>query len=180
MLSLSRLREVLGTPPEKDDEVEIIRAQVLAQWDTATFRSWGFQEDFVETIIPVYATKIVYLKKFPVTAVTLVRTKSKRDPTWTTPQTTEYSQYGDNTLERFDTNWSELVEVTYSGGYTEANSPADVRQALEVQARFLAERLSDAKITVRSQNFEGGGGVFEDAAMHPFFAKMAKAKRRIV
>lgn len=180
MISLARLRQVLGTPAEKDAEVEIIRAQVLAQWDTATNRAWAFTEDFVETHVEVYPTTLLYLQKFPITELSLVRTKNKRDATWTTLEVDDYTQYGINTLERLDADWSHITEVTYSGGYTEANCPADIKQALEVQARFLAERLSDAKLIVRSQNFEGGGGVFEDAAQHPFFAKMAKAKRRYV
>ena len=85
-----------------------------------------------------------------------------------------------NGLEKITGNFNEVVEITYSGGYTETTAPAEVVKALETQARFLSERLSDAKIIVKSQNFEGGGGVLEDAELHPFFKKTAKKHLRRV
>lgn len=172
MISLSRLRDALGTKPEDDPKVELIRAEVIAQWDSATNRSWQL-ETVVEKFYPE-CTNYIYLNKFPVTGITLVRERVKTSTTWTTIPSTAYIQMDSNGLEKITGNFSEVVEVSYSGGYSETTAPAEIVKALETQARFLSERLSDAKIIVKSQNFEGGGGVLEDAEQHPFFKKIAK------
>lgn len=176
MITLARLRQVLATPPEKDPEVELIRLQVLAQWDTLTKRSWAFQAGRVEKVYPEGCS--LYLSKFPITVITLVRERAKGSTTWST--VTKYEQIGKNELENLGGNWNEVVEVTYSAGYTDVTVPADIRQALEIQARFLTERTSDGKLIVRSQNFEGGGGVYEDAFYHPYFKKTAEHNIRRV
>ncbi len=177
MISVGELRRELHLPPEEDDRLEALRQEVIDLWETETGRPWNERTGFVEILEPASrTTQDLFLDVEPVATVTEVKERSLTESAWTIVPATEYELIAPRRLHRFSGYWTGMVRVTYTGGTTDA--PADVKRALLLQARFLIDRMSDAKLITQSQNFEGGAGVFVPANLHPFFKSLAEAKRR--
>lgn len=182
MISIGEIRSRLRLAPEKDGELETIRAEVIAAWETATGRLWDRRVGHVEVIRPAHeGIRSILLELRPVEAVTKVEVRYDGDD-W--EETTDY-QVDEHRLIHISGYWPDQVRVTYTGGYVanpgagQAKTPADVAMALHLQAHFVFIRMAPERIATRSQNFEGGQGVFEEATHHPYFAQLARAKRRL-
>lgn len=178
MISISRMREELGLPPTQDPEVKRLRNMVIALWEETTKRPWNAETGRVEFITPrVDTMHTVLLDLVPATSITQVRVRSHgKSTTWSILDTDTYLLIGGRRLRRLDAFWPDFVEVTYDGGVSEADE--DIQQALALQARFIKERVGNEKLITKSQNFEGGGGVFEEAFLHPTFKSLAELKKR--
>lgn len=182
MITISQMRSRMNLPPSKDGELETIRAEVIAAWETATGRLWERRVDHVEVIRPRHqAIDTILLELRPVEAVSKVEVRYDGDD-W--EETTDY-QVDEHRLIHTAGYWPDQVRVTYTGGYVatpgtgQATTPADVAMALHLQAHFVQIRMAPERIATKSQNFEGGQGVFEEATHHPYFAQLARAKRRL-
>ena len=185
MITLSRLRRDLGFSASDDTKLGEIRSRVIALWEQQTGHKWDAREDYVETIrvLTPATTNLITLELRPVTAVTLVETRdiSYGGSSWETlyedGDSDDVVLILDHQLRRVDgLCWPGLVRVTYDGGVEEADE--DVQRALVLQAQFDITRNDQSKLAVQSQNFEGGGGVFIKAFMHPTFEGLAYEKRR--
>lgn len=181
MISYSRLRRELNHPMDRDDELAWIRSEVVQLWERATGRLWIRNatrvDDFLQT--DEAGARTLLLRLWPVQSIATVQVKtSESDVDWTTLVSTDWRIEGRRELRRIQRYWECLVRVTYSGGYLDDEAPPDILRALVVQARFMRDRFG-AKLTVRSENFEGGGGVFETADMHPYFDATAQRYRRL-
>jgi hypothetical protein len=77
--------------------------------------------------------------------------------------------------------WRDFVEVTITGGYTEATLPAHVRRVLLLQLQFMQQR-HDSKVVAVNYYSAGKGGAqtFMDADYHPAFKQLAGSLRRDV
>lgn len=179
MISLAKLREGLNIPAGDDYLLADLRSQVILQWEEATGFLWDSKAAHVEIFRLTQDPRpyTLFLELIPVITVTKVEERSASGSSaWVVTDTANYDLLGRRSLENYAGRWSALVRVTYDGGATSA--PADIQRALIIQAQFLKSRLDSEKISLRSQNFEGGAGVFEDAFLHPFFKQLAKSKQK--
>lgn len=181
MITLSKLREGLNLPADQDAKLTRIRAGLISLWEGKTGLKWDARTGYVQTIEPDTKTcDTVFLDLIPVTSITLVEVRDLDcipSADWTELEADDYILMGRRSLRRLDQRfWPTLVRVTYSGGAAEAD--VDIQEALILQGRFMQARMAPDKLIVKSQNFEGGGGVFETATMHPKFAEMVKDKAR--
>ena len=188
LITDAQLRDALDLPASRDQEVSDMRDAVVALWEGATRRLWERRVGYVETFRPRYNARTLILSLGPVESVATVETADADGSTFTALASTYYAA-GGRSIRLLDGSgfsfWPGQVRVTYTGGFTaepasgQAETPADIRRVLETQARFMLKRTSDAMIATRSQNFEGGAGVFEQADWHPIFAAVAKRHRRL-
>lgn len=177
MISLSRLRAALSLSAGEDQKVERTRSVVIAQFEQDTGYLWNAREDYVQSSkIPEFSN-YVELALRPVTTITLVRT-SVGAGGFSDLSSSNYMILN-NRLLSLAGSWPMFVEVTMDGGYDETTCPEDIQYALEVQAKYMLARQDAAHLVVRSQNFEGGSGVFESADRHPVFIAAVRAHRRI-
>lgn len=177
MITIPTLRAELHLGAEDDLRLTRLRLRVIKQWEKETGLKWDYRESHTETVMPRgNRVQSVFLELSPVESIVKVEERGELDTEWTELTADEYLLLQPRTLRRVGCWWPELVRVQYSGGAREVDT--DVQEALIVQARFLSARLNDAQIAVKSQNFEGGGGVLEEAVMHPYFKRMARLYAR--
>ena len=186
MISISQLRDALKLAPELDHEIEARRDVVVALWESATQRLWNRRVDHVEIIRPRHdRLDTLLLELWPIESVTKVETRRLWETDWT-ELTSGWKLTGERELTRVSAYWECEVRVTYTGGYTEnpgigqTKTPAEIAAVLLVHAQFMQVRLAPERIAIKSQNFEGGSGVYEDADLHPLFKRLASARRRLV
>lgn len=179
MITVSQLRERVQIDPDEDDTLLFLRDQVIDYWESETGGLWNKRIDYVEIIEPTTnRLKTLYLALRPVTSISKVEIKDKKDSEWT--EITDYSQNGFR-LYRNDKFWEEQVRVTYSGGYDETDCPSDIAYVLVIQAAFQTQRHRDDNIIIKGKSIEGGvANFFEDATMHPMFKRLARKKARLV
>lgn len=192
MIALEKLREALKVAPKDDIELQSLLDEVVDLWEECTGRKWSRREDHVEILHPATdQSEVLFLELWPVESITSVEVR-ELDATseWETLDSSSYRVEFGNVLRKLGVDavegiagkwWRSDVRVTYTGGYsptTGAPTPGDVQRAIITQIRFMKARLDDAKLTVKSQNFEGGAGVFEDAWLHPTFRGLAKRRAR--
>lgn len=181
MLSLEVYRDYLGLSPGNEDELQALKEEVEDLWVSTTQRAWKAESGRVE-IQRVHGDRIttLFLQLIPVATVTKVEVKGESNEDW------EELLFADGTWEligdqlvRYGSWWKPLVRVTYNGGYATDACPAKIRRALKLQAKFARER-QDTEVKISSQNFKGGAGNFVEPDLHPYFAKLAQAERRLV
>jgi len=182
MIKVETLRAALvpALPPDRDAELPGIVAEVIAEWERETGRPWNYRDEYEELVLPRTEryTK-VFLQLLPVDELATVEVRSRAGEDWEELVEDEHFELvGRRMLERIGGYWERQVRVTYSGGYKEA--PADIQNAFIVQAKFKLARFSDGKVVVKSQNFEGGGGVLETADYAPLFKSAAERHARKV
>lgn len=182
MIKVETLRAALvpALPANRDAELPGMVAEIIAEWERETGRPWNYRDEYEELIQPRTEryTK-VFLQLMPVDEIEKVEVRTRAGQAWTElTQDTDFELVGRRALERVGGAWERQVRVTYSGGYKEA--PADIQAAFIVQAKFKLARFSDGKVVVKSQNFEGGGGVLETADMAPMFKSAAERHVRKV
>lgn len=178
MITIARLRDALALDPTRDAELSLIRSQVIGGWEELTKMLWDERADHEEIFEPrgsQHDTLLLSLQ--PVTAISTVEVREAFDSGWTTLADTAYMQIGRRQLRRIDGfYWPELIRVTYDGGTDAADE--SIQAAMIIQARFMISRTDAGKIITKSQNFEGGAGVFESADWHPHFKALAELKKR--
>jgi len=190
MISIAILRERLALPTEDDGKARDILSGIISLWETETKRLWNRRAGFVETLRINTSKKIstIFLKLWPIEAVTKVEERSLSDAAWTELAATDYlvPDLERNRLERIGCRWAPLVRITYTGGYTagatvgQYETPQDVVEALLLQAQFTRERNVPGRVITQSQNFEGGAGVFLRPDLHPLFAEQVLQRARRV
>jgi hypothetical protein len=177
MITRENFRNMVGLSAEQEDEMEILRGEVIALFEGATKRLWNAREGFIEVITPRGSRPtLIFLNLWPVTSITTVEVREARETDWDEVASTKYKLVGTRRLERVTGTWAREVRVTYDGGVEEADE--QIQRALAVQAKFMMARLQDENVAIRSQNFEGGSGVYETANMHPLFKMITKSKVR--
>lgn len=176
MIPITELRDALKLAPDQDGTLAAIRLQVIALWEEHSGLLWDKRVDHEQTIRNRCELRTVFLELIPVEQIFLVEVRSESDTDWTELEADDYLLVGARRLRRLGADWPEFVRVTYDGG--SENAPADVKQALVLQAQFMSVRTAQGTIAVKSQNFEGGGGVLEEATMHPFFKALVELKAR--
>lgn len=182
MIKVETLRAALvpALPADRDAELPGLVAEITAEWERETGRPWAYRDEYEEIIRPRTEryTK-VFLQLLPVEEIEKVEVRSRAGEAWVElVDGTDFELVGRRVLERVGDYWPGQVRVTYSGGYKEA--PADIQNAFIVQAKFKLARFSDGKVVVKSQNFEGGGGVLETADLAPLFKEAARKHARKV
>ena len=180
MLSLTDLRAGLELDAKSDHDLPGIRAEVVAQWEALTCRRWdrvvGHVEE-IESSVDTITTLFPEIR--PVETLTSVEYWD--GSAWAAYATTAYRLSATGTIERLGGEvWKRLVRITYTGGHADGSEPADVRQALIVQAKFLRGRLAPSEITLKSKAIKDASSVYERATYHPLFAETAKRHRRLV
>ena len=181
MISLSKLRAALH--PADDDLLPVLQASVIELWETQTKRRWQRQTVTEQFRQPAGRVRSLFLEITPVISITSVQVKTDLNTDWEDADAEDYEVLNGNHLRRnipqralasSSSFWPSFVQVTYEGGYDEDSTPADIEQVLLLQARFMTARNADGNIILRSQNFEGGAGVFERNTFHPLFDLLAK------
>lgn len=188
MIPISKLRERLKLPADQDSQYADIKASVVSLWEEETKRLWDRRVGYVEVLrVPPCTRKVLFLGLWPIEVVTKVEERTVDTADWTEIPSTDWLQTRENRLERLGAFWLPVVRVTYTGGYVAADptvgqtkTPADVAEALLVQADFQLRRNRGQHMELRSQNFEGGAGVYETGTLHPFFKRLAAQKVRKV
>lgn len=182
MIKVETLRAALvpALPADRDAELPGLVAEIVAEWERETGSPWNYRDEYEEIILPrTERYNKVFLQLVPVDEVEKVEVRTRAGEDWDElVEGDDFELVGRRVLERIGQYWERQVRVTYSGGYKEA--PADVQAAFIVQAKFKLARFSDGKVVVKSQNFEGGGGVLETADMAPLFKAAAKRLARKV
>lgn len=182
MLSVSQLREKLGGGADLEPFLSDLRNAVVALWEQHTGRLWESREDYVEVIEPdTDRSRLIQLALWPVSELTKVEGRADGETTWTENSLDDYLLLNARLLRNVVGYHEPLVRVTYTGGYTpdgETACPRDVRMALLTQAEFMVARTSGNLLLLRSQNFQGGAGVYEEAHLHPTFKLLAQAYHR--
>ena len=180
MLSLSDLRERLRLPPDQDAALGPIRDHVVGLFEAKTGAKWSFAEDHVETIFPDFERlQLLRVERRPLLTLTKVEEMDLEvGAAFEEQDLSGYLVIGDRQIRKLSGFWRRAVRLTYDAGWTEQTCPAEVREALLLQARFQQDRHGDGLLAVSSQNFEGGGGVFLDAEVHPVFRRCCEARAR--
>lgn len=184
MISIQRFRADVEFPSDDGvDLVPIALAQVVSLWERVTCRKWAREVGRVDVIEPKGARPSgIQLRLWPVETITKVEVACDMAGTggWTELLAADggWVLAAPRTLVRIARYWEPAVRVTYTAGYADDAAPADVLAALTTQAKFMRVRMSTSLLGTRSQNFEGGAGVFEKADLHPFFEAQAKRYRR--
>lgn len=176
MLSIAELRDGLKLPPDQDEKLVVLKQQLISLWESQTGMLWDKRDGHIQVIRTRTRSRVIFLELTPVTEITKVEVREPWESSWTELEASKYLLIGKRRLRRLDENWPELVQITYDGGTDSAD--ALVKQALIVQANFMSVRTAAGTIAVKSQNFEGGGGVLEEATMHPFFKQVVELNSR--
>ncbi len=182
MIPLSDLRERLELQPRDDQRLVGLRDAVVGLWEQETGRPWLRREDYVQTIRPRDYTRKIWLALRPVESVTKVE-EILSGSDWTELDS-EGWLFVEPTIEKLSSYFRRLVRVTYTGGVVaepedaEAKTPADIREALILQARYLVDRHSGENAILRSKAFEKGSTSFLSADLHPLFKKTAQLHAR--
>ena len=191
MISIQKLRDYLKLEAGRDSDLEGIRDDVIALFEGEARQLWNKRTNYVEELrpdigagaFPFSASRVrtLVLSLGPISSISKVEEKGLfENDSYSTIDPTTYVQFRERGLERLGFYWSPFVRVTYTGGYDETTAPADVQYALLVQSRFrMARTADDAKLITKSQNFEGGGGVYMDADFHPIFASTVARYKRV-
>lgn len=184
MLDLRVLRDELRVDADDDRKVVRLRDAVVALFEGRTGRSWKRQVGRQETRIRHGASQtVLYLDVKPVESIQEI---VERDygGRWSDPFAEQdyILDPQSGRLEKLSGRWDKHVRVTYSGGIdqTGSNTPADIREALLVQAKFMHERLASDKIAVRSVATGGRDGAvtfLENGPLHPLFREVAERHR---
>jgi len=180
VLPISALRDRLRLPPDQDASLVSIRDQVIGLFESKTGARWKFEEDHVETLYPDHdRLTLLRVELRPIVELTKVEEMDLfPGATFEEQDLAGVLVIGDRQLRKLSGFWRRVVRLTYDGGWTDATCPAEVREALLLQAAFQQERHSDQKLAVSSTNFEGGSGVYLDAEMHPVFRRCCEARAR--
>lgn len=188
MISLSDLRARLKLVSVEDGDLAGIRAAVVGQFEQETKRLWDRRANHIQVLrSPASTRRTLFLELWPVEAIAKVE-ESADGGTWTeiSASSPDYVLARDNRLERVGCYFAPWVRVTYTGGYVHAptgqqvKTPDAIREALLVQAGFTHARNRGAHISLQSQNFEGGAGVYLKGDFHPTFAACVAQRRRKV
>jgi hypothetical protein len=169
----------MGLPADQEQRLLQLRKTVIDLWEAKTQRPWSkATETKVFRFERIRDTKI-FISRRPIT-VTQIRERQMRHDDWEITDSDEYwvdSEKG--IIENLVGWWEDLVEVTYDGGYEDDQAPDEILEALVVQAKFLNDRMSDSKVSLATQGFEGGSTSFLNADLHPFFLSVVKSYRQL-
>ncbi len=189
MITDADLRAQIKLPPDQDDELVALRAEVVALWERETGLLWDRRAAHVQYFrVPNETHRRLPLELRPVEAVATVEERADGDAAWTALAAGEW-WLEDGWVEKLVGPFQRGVRVTYSGGYVariptppptpaQTVTPGDVRRALLLQAAFVRVRTAQEKIAVKSQAFEAGSTTFEAADLHPYFERLARARAR--
>lgn len=183
MIDLSLLRRELSPSQDQEEYLTDIRDEVVALFEEVTGGLWNARTSYVEEFrFEARRIRSFWPKLRPVTTVTSLKWKWDRDDDYEDVDADEYERVDDRFIREHSRNrdafWYPYVQLTYDGGYTETTCPADIRRACVLQAKFMTARNSDGRLITKSQNFEGGAGVYEENWLHPFFKRITKQKVR--
>lgn len=182
MISATRLRDAI--PGIGSGDVSAARAQVIAQWEALAFGKWAWAENHVEVVEPFddYA-KTLHLELRPVDTIITVKERSiQAIDDWadiTALDASVYAPRADGRLIRRQGDWLDEVEVTYTGGYPDDEAPADILEALILQARYNQERHQGEKLVTSQTAAKDATVSFLRADYHPLFMATAKRHRRV-
>lgn len=182
MISISRMRENIPALASKDAELEALRSAVEQQFEELTGFLWAERTAYVavlENSLRGEERDTVWVPLAPVTALTLVEEKM-RSPgaAWSTVASTDYELVGQRRLNKLTGDWADLVRVTLTGGYSDTTCPADLQNALLVQAKLLQARTSDTMIALSQQAVEKTSANLLAPDLHPLFAQAVRSRRR--
>lgn len=180
MLKIEDLRKALELPPEKDLDLEVLRDEVIALWESVTGRLWNGRDNHVEEFSLLKDDdSIIWLNLWPITEVTKVEVRGITQSAFTELTDDQYVVGPENRLRRLNAFWLYNVKVTYKGGYDESTCPSEIRNVLLLQARFMKERHSNERIFAKGSSMQGGSTQFyEEAYLHPSFKRLATIMKR--
>lgn len=187
MIELADLRSRLDVPVADQARLSALRDAVVAQWEAATARPWQRAVDVVELHrCPTLRVRSVYLQRLPVESVSKVEEVLSGNE-WNELDAEAWWFDGRRVVEKINSFWHRLVRVTYTGGVvatpadeTQFATPADIREALLVQAVFLSKRNDSTRIALRSEGLEKAQTSFITSESHPLFAAAVRQHRRRV
>lgn len=182
MITVAELRAHSDINVDEDHELISLRAQVVALWETLTGGKWDLVAGEVLDYTPASNRENkLWLPRAPVASITSVEERYEDESTFTTLDSTSYilAVAAKGRVERLNSHWRPRVRVTYTGGYDETTCPADIRDALFVQARYMRERIDGEKLTVKGQSNRQGVATFlDDSWLHARFKRLAQFHRR--
>lgn len=182
MITVAELRGRSELNTADDHELIAIRAEVVTLWETLTGGMWDrVVDDVFDYTPPNTRSRILWLPRAPVSSILTVEERYENESTFTALQSTSFilAVAKKGRVEKFNSSWRPRVRVTYTGGYDETTCPADIRDALFVQARYMRERIQGDKLTVKgSSNRQGVATFLDDSWLHARFKKLAQFYRR--
>lgn len=186
MISLLDVKARQDLPPVEDNKTLDLIAAVEDQWVQLTNRSFSTPEAIVETqLMEGYAPKNLYTRVKHVETLTSIRDRYINhrdygtDSAWVDVSVNDYELIDivGGHIVRTTGCWRTSVELTYVAGVADTSVPAAVKYALVTQVLHLRQRNANTLLTLKSQNFQGGKGVFHNADFHPIFTSTVKMYR---
>lgn len=182
ILTVSELREVLQPRPADDHLLEPLRNHVVALWERETAFGWT-AVDGVEYVVEVAPSQpTIAMPYVRVRGVSKVEVRSAVEAAdFEEIDASGFLLIAPRSLRRLGSvaGWSGLVRVTADVGIPGEDVPADVKQAIITQIRFLIERNRSDAIALSSKgSSELGTIAYLTADLHPLFARAAAARAR--
>jgi hypothetical protein len=176
MITLPELRAALSLDPSKDAELRLLRSQVEENFESAIGGRVIYREDFeYETELSHDQQKSITPSLLPILSIDSIEHSSDAI-TWEEVDLTTVGIL--KTFLHRRVGWKRFVRMTYTGGWTDQTTPLEVKTALSLQVEYFRSRTDAAKLTVSSQTFVGGAGVFLAADYHPYFLQVANRHKR--
>jgi len=186
VISLKELRDRLKLSPTDDDQLSIIRANVIGLWEVRTNRLWNYRAGHVQTFMLDESWQRFAPAWLSLTPVDETGTVTVED--WDDGDDPEALDEDEFTLLASSgklvklprvTPWLMNVRVTYSGGFDESSCPEDVREALAIQCQYALLRHRGEKSILSGITGPAGGVSFMVSAdVHPHFKAQAALHRR--
>lgn len=186
MISLKELRDRLGLKPPDDDQIKILRTDVIALWEARTNRLWNKRDGHVEEfqLEETYERKAsVWLELSPILSIGKIEMWDDGNEANLDELTTdEYKTLVNvSKITRIPRGalWLRNVRVTYDGGVDETTTPDDIQETLALQALYILHRHRGEKSVLSGISGPAGGVSFMVSAdVHPHFKAQAKLHRR--
>ena len=185
MISILELRTRLGLDPANDDQLQIIRTNVIKLWEARTNRPWQADVAKVEEfqLEERYQRKAaLWLALTPILSITKIEVwDDGNEANLTELDADDFKFLASGKITRLPqtTYWLRNVRVTYSGGVDETTTPEDIREALAIQCQYILHRHKGERSVLSGISGPGGSVSFMVSAdVHPHFKAQAKLHRR--
>lgn len=187
LVSIQAVREKLKVSSEA--ELQVVTSTlsgVISSFEKMTNRLWVRREEFVQRLRLLSMERdsgYINLTLYPVEELTLLEWDtgvSIDDAEEVEAEDLDIDQTR-GILTRVVGGFSDNLQITSTGGFTEETCPADVRTGIIEQVKFLYNRLQPGKIDVSNLATEQGGVVtLLRADIHPLFQLAVDNNYRLV
>jgi hypothetical protein len=147
---------------------------VVTMWESRTRRLWQRRELHVLEVEVEHEDDSFWVPLYPIETIVVKHAG-------VVVAGTEYSiAKGRGRVDAIGGWPGNSLEATVTGGYTKVTAPADARQAMIEQAKFMVSRNPSTIIHLSSQGLNNATTSFLRADMHPLFDAVAGRYERLV